>query len=251
MDEPKRIKFFNLQMDNLNYAQLFTALDARLKSGKQSVICFLNAHCFNVAQENYNYKNALLKSDFILNDGIGVKKAGELIGVHFEQNMCGTDLIPFLIEKMKNRKMFLLGAKQVVIETAASKLIDQGVNVVGYQNGYCSNDKMTVDKINLTDAEIVIVGMGVPYQELWINEHKKEMPNVLLFVAGGAIFDFISQITPRAPRWVRAVHAEWLFRLLLEPRRLFGRYVIGNAKFIYRVLAYKKRKVRTMGVNHG
>jgi exopolysaccharide biosynthesis WecB/TagA/CpsF family protein len=81
--------------------------------------------------------------------------------------------------------------------------------------------------------------MGVPTQEIWIRENKDKLKNVKLFVAGGAILDFLSGRVKRAPLFVRQMSLEWLFRLVLEPVRLWKRYIIGNILFFYYVFALK------------
>jgi exopolysaccharide biosynthesis WecB/TagA/CpsF family protein len=78
--------------------------------------------------------------------------------------------------------------------------------------------------------------MGNPKQELWIAQHL-EMTGCRVGLAVGALFDFIAEVVPRAPKWVRTIRAEWLFRLAIEPRRLWRRYLMGNVVFLIRVFA--------------
>ena len=82
--------------------------------------------------------------------------------------------------------------------------------------------------INRTDAQIVVLGMGVPRQELWAHRNREHLPNVRLLISGGAILDFVSGAIPRAPLWMRRLRLEWLFRLCLEPRRMWRRYIVGS-----------------------
>jgi exopolysaccharide biosynthesis WecB/TagA/CpsF family protein len=83
---------------------------------------------------------------------------------------------------------------------------------------------------------LIVLGMGMPRQEEVARELRAALDHPCLIVCGGAIIDFLAGRTPRAPRWMRAVGAEWLYRLALEPRRLFRRYVVGNPLFIARAL---------------
>ena len=81
--------------------------------------------------------------------------------------------------------------------------------------------------------------MGVPRQELWIMNNKERLPKVKLFVAGGAILDFISGEINRAPQWIRRINMEWMYRLCLEPKRMWKRYLTGNFLFFYHVFKFK------------
>ena len=103
-------------------------------------------------------------------------------------------------------------------------------------NGYFDNDEEIVNDINNSKAELLIVGMGVPLQEKWLYLNSQKLSNVKLSVAGGAIFDFMSNKVRRAPKIIRKLKMEWIFRLLLEPKRLWRRYLIGNFKFVYYIV---------------
>ncbi len=94
--------------------------------------------------------------------------------------------------------------------------------------------------MNASGAGILLVALGVPRQELWIEQHAGELRTPVVVGVGG-LFDFVSGRVRRAPRPLRALRLEWLFRLVREPRRLFGRYVLGNPLFLMRALRYALR----------
>lgn len=235
-----KVKFFNLSIDVLNSQGFFRELQQCLSKDHNVSINFLNAHCFNTAQKNDKYKNALERCTFLLNDGVGVNIAGKLIGVRFKENMNGTDLIPQMIRFFASNKMtlFCFGAKKEVIEKAVANIEADypGLSVVGYSDGYVEDPATIVDQINLSQADAVILGLGVPRQELWVENHGARLNSVRVLVSGGAIFDFISGNVVRAPLFIRRIKLEWLFRLVQEPGRLFSRYVIGNFLFFYYVV---------------
>ena len=83
--------------------------------------------------------------------------------------------------------------------------------------------------------------MGVPMQEIWVQQYRHALPNVKLIVSGGAIFDFIAGEVARAPLWIQKAGFEWLFRLAQEPKRLFKRYAIGNFVFLFNILRLRIR----------
>jgi len=235
-----KVEFFNLSIDILDRQGLFSELRQYLSKDNQVCINFLNAHCFNIAQKNMAYKNALQRCTFLLNDGVGVNIAGRLIGVEFKENMNGTDLIPQLIDFFARNRLtvFCLGAKKDVIEKAVRKIeVDYpALSIVGYRDGYIDDPATVIDEISTSNADVVILGMGVPRQELWVDSYGTRLKSVRVFVSGGAIFDFISGNVIRAPNFIRRIKLEWLFRLIQEPKRLFSRYIIGNFLFFYHVI---------------
>jgi N-acetylglucosaminyldiphosphoundecaprenol N-acetyl-beta-D-mannosaminyltransferase len=132
--------------------------------------------------------------------------------------------------------IFFLGAKTEVLELAVSKIKTQfpELDICGYMDGYCSESD-AIKSINESGAKIVITGMGMPKQEKWIRKNRKSLPNCNIFLSGGAVFDYLSGQASRAPVFLRENGFEWLYRFLLEPRRMFRRYIIGNPLFLYRV----------------
>ncbi len=238
MRAPTKYKFFSVDINLINtpeaieYCNLFLHSDEGCK-----MIFFLNAHCFNIAQKNTDYLNAINHADLLLNDGIGIKIGTKILKLPHKENMNGTDFIPKVIELCldKKRPIFLLGAKEGISDIASEtlKLKYPGINIVGCRSGYFvkeEEDKM-IKEINDLKAEVLIVGMGVPTQELWIYKNREKLKSVKIAIAGGAIIDFISGNVKRAPVWIQKIGMEWLFRFAQEPKRLFRRYFSGN--FIY------------------
>jgi N-acetylglucosaminyldiphosphoundecaprenol N-acetyl-beta-D-mannosaminyltransferase len=203
---------------------------------------FVNAHCFNVAQNDMEYRKALNSSDLIFNDGIGLKLGSALANVKIKDNLNGTDLIPELIKTCVkySKNIYLIGGKDGVAMRAKSVLEKryENINIVGVHHGFFSEDeeKLIIDDLNTKKADVLIVGMGVPRQELWITKIKGQLTSTKICIAGGAIIDFIAGNITRAPKWMRMIQIEWFYRLLLEPRRMWRRYLIGNIKFFYTII---------------
>lgn len=239
-------KYFNLELDVLDRQGVFRAVRETIRVSSQININFLNAHCFNVAQKNAEYASALKQSSLLLNDGIGVDIGAKVLGFRFPENLNGTDLIPELVGVFAEDgvPVFFLGARDEVISKAVETLTTRfpSLRVAGYSSGYFKDEKQLNARISESGACAVIVGMGVPLQELWVQRNKANLPGIRVFVAGGAIFDFLSGTVKRAPLWVQKLKLEWLFRLLQEPKRLFSRYVIGNFVFLLSILLYKIRQ---------
>jgi len=235
-----KVRFFNLRVNVLDTQSFFDAFQQHLTARKTVSITFLNAHCFNIAQKNSAYRDALENSTFLLNDGVGVDIAGKLVGVHFKENLNGTDLIPRLLEYFATHKLkvFCYGASKEVIEKAVRQIEADyaSLSIVGYSDGFVDSQAALIDQINSSQADAVILGMGVPKQELWAANYGEQLKFARILVSGGAIFDFLSGNVLRAPEFIRRIKLEWLFRLAQEPVRLFSRYVLGSFVFFYYVI---------------
>ena len=236
-------KLLNINIDLFDdEKEVLALLSKDIDSGRSIELFFLNAHCFNLAQKDREYFDILNSCDYLLNDGIGIKIASKIEKLVLKKNLNGTDFIPKIAEmaSMKGYKIFLLGAKDGIAEEAAVKLKEkfEGLQIAGVHSGY-GLDESVLEMINNSKADILIAGMGVPMQEKWIRENKSKLGSVKLFVGGGAILDFLSQRIRRAPLLMRKIGLEWLFRLCLEPGRLWRRYLVGNFLFFYYILVLK------------
>lgn len=239
-----KTNYYNIVIDLWDQNEALSCIRNILLQDTHKTVFFLNAHCFNLAQKNTTYFNALQSSDYLLNDGIGISLGGWLKGIRFPDNLNGTDFIPLIIKEgyMSNKTFYFLGTKDHVLEKAKVNLEEKfpGIKIVGMHNGFFSemDTKDIIHEINRLKADIIIVGMGVPRQEIWAHENMDQLPDVKLFVAGGAILDFLSGTISRAPLWMRQLKIEWIYRLYLEPKRMWKRYIIGNILFFYNIFKY-------------
>lgn len=198
----------------------------RLSTKQESavIVSWLNAHSFSVAQQDAILHDSLLRSTYLLRDGIGMALLMALTGKARGKNMNGTDFIPEILRRFKGRKVALFGTEEPHISRAAAVAESMGVAVVSYMDGF-QPDHAYAAALETADAELIVLGMGVPKQEkvsLLLAQNLKK-PAVIL--NGGAILDFMAGRFPRAPRLVRKMRMEWLFRLLHEPGRLWQRYI--------------------------
>ncbi|MDA7423940.1 WecB/TagA/CpsF family glycosyltransferase [Thalassococcus lentus] len=218
------------------------AVEALLSGAARSVY-FLNAHCANLRAKDREYASALARADAILPDGIGVELAARMSGGGLTENLNGTDFTPALLHAASRRGMsvFLFGARPGTAEQAANKLATQipGLRIAGTLDGYAgaADEQNAIDVINASGADIVLVAMGVPLQEMWIDRNLPDL-NARLVLGVGALFDFLAGNVVRAPEWVRKAKSEWVWRLMQEPRRLAKRYLIGNGTFLARAAVH-------------
>lgn len=236
-------------LTNISLEDTVNAIHGALNRRSNMKIAFINADCINIASKNYLYRNALKRMDWVFIDGIGMKLAGWILKKFVRDNVNGTDLFPRLCKELEKdkRKIYLLGAKP----GTASKVeewVNQyypGLEIVGTHHGYfgkTENNKI-INDIKNSGADILFVGCGAPFQEIWIDKYFFEC-NVPIVLGVGGLFDYYSGNVSRAPLWMRYIGLEWFYRFLQEPKRLWYRYLIGNWIFIGRILYEKIIKKR-------
>jgi exopolysaccharide biosynthesis WecB/TagA/CpsF family protein len=202
-------------------------------SDRNYIVSFVNAHAINLACKDTDFFYALKSADLLLRDGTGTQILLRGIGKEPGLNMNGTDLIPQLILANKHQPIALCGSTAQTAAAAASWLKRSGVRRVTHCDGFRPLDSY-LQMLSAQQPRIVILGMGMPRQELLSAMIAKELRGPLLIINGGAILDFMAGRFKRAPRMLRRLGLEWLFRLLLEPNRLWRRYLLGNLVFLWR-----------------
>jgi alpha-1,3-mannosyltransferase len=224
----------------LTFSEAVKTLDSRFSAGDPTIVAFANAHTLNVASVDPRFR-AVLQKSIVLNDGIGVDIASALLfGKPFPENLNGSDFTTAYLKTTRNRyRIFLLGGRPGVAERAKRVLqCNSDHAVVGWRDGYFAKDETAqiIECIRVSEANILLVAMGNPTQELWLIDNLAATGCRLGFGIG-ALFDFLAGEVPRAPIWVQSVRLEWAHRLFREPRRLWRRYLVGNALFAVRVIA--------------
>jgi len=212
-------------------------LDEAVARHRPLRIAFANAHTLRLAAESAELRRTLRKF-LVLNDGIGVDIASWMkFGKRFPDNLNGTDFVPHYLAHTRHRlRIFLLGARPEIVRVAAERFASSYPQheIVGTRDGYFSRDgdvEIVRNDIRASRADLLLVAMGNPLQEIWIDKNCGDLP-VTLQLGVGALFDFTSGRVWRAPAWIRRARCEWVYRLALEPRRLFNRYVVGNMVFL-------------------
>jgi exopolysaccharide biosynthesis WecB/TagA/CpsF family protein len=208
-------------------------------------VAFANAHVVNLAATDTRFRAALAHC-LVLPDGIGVDIGSRLLfGAPFPCNLNGTDFTPALLKAMPRAlNIALIGAMPGVAERAAGRLAEIaprhrfGVVSDGYFGPEREADILA--HLRAQRPDLLLVAFGNPGQEIWIAE-KLDRSHCAVAMGVGALFDFLAQETPRAPAWLRRWRLEWLYRLWIEPGRLWRRYVLGNPAFLVRVLGQRLR----------
>jgi alpha-1,3-mannosyltransferase len=213
-------------------------IDDRIAEMMPSRIAFLNANLSNhAARDPELHKH--LRSFLVLNDGVGIDLARQVIhGSKFCNNLNGTDFLPYLLDTTRhNLRLYLIGAQDRVIQKAADVITQRWPRhqVVGFHHGYFDHqdEPSILSAVREARPDVLLVAMGNPHQEIWIAQNVPDLCSCAFGI--GAWFDFLTGSVPRAPSWVRRARLEWIYRITREPRRLFGRYLVGGMTFLIRV----------------
>jgi len=226
-------------IDQAKAIALFAGLIAERRFTK---VAFLNAYVSNVATVDTDFEQTLRRF-LVLADGVGVDIASKVLyGEPFPANLNGTDFVPALLRKLPGQLTIgMVGASRENIEAACDRFARMAPQHKFYliSDGYFSSagERQIFDDLREIRPDILLVAMGVPRQEFWIDRLSEEHATIAMGV--GALFDFMSGAVPRAPDWMRRTRLEWLFRLIMEPRRLWQRYVIGNPVFLWHLLQHR------------
>ncbi|GAC1446159.1 MAG: hypothetical protein NVSMB52_09770 [Chloroflexota bacterium] len=232
------IRLLGVRIDCLRRRELLDLAQNAVAQNSKTIVLYVNVHCMNIRNHDAEYAAILEASDVVYCDGTGVRLGARLAGRTIPERMTGADWIDDLCRTAvrHNLSLFFIGGVHGAASDAAKTLCIKhpGLKIVGLASGY-SLGTSTVNAINSSGTSILLVGMGTPTQEKWIfaNAPALEVPVIW---AVGALFDFISGRIPRGPHWLTEYGFEWLCRLVVEPRKLWRRYLLGNPAFMWRIV---------------
>lgn len=238
-----RRSIFGLQVCDLDWAEAFTFVSALADVPiGQTVVSFLNAHNANIMLAEPAYREVLSRH-LVLPDGVGVDFASlAMHGRAFPANLNGTDFVPALLTYMTTpKKVGLVGGRADVLERACEAFAAHTPwhEFVAIHDGYFTDAESdaVADEIARHKVDILLVAMGTPKQEIWIDRHIRPEHARLVFGVG-ALFDFMAGEVSRASERARSLRVEWLHRFQLEPKRLWRRYFVGGPIFAMRILSH-------------
>ena len=235
---------------------------ARISDDK-TLINTIYAYSYVVAQNDDFFADALRKCDFLMPDGAGIVKACRWLKAKCQpkERIAGWDLFEFEMsrlnskmkecknERMKKGKVMFLGSSEKVLSLIRERAAKDYpcLEVVTYSPPYKQefsdeDNEAMIKAINDADPDLLWIGMTAPKQEKWAYKHWDELNIHCHCGTIGAVFDFYAGTVKRAPLWWQEHSLEWLYRLLMEPRRMWRRYIIGNTKFLYYIYKEKKNK---------
>lgn len=238
----ERVRIGRSEVDAVTYDEALDRLVelAENPSGAAQVVTPNAQHVVLLEGDPY-LRKIYSEAALVVPDGISLVYAARLLGTPLKGRVTGVDVLQGLCARLAERglSVFFLGGRRGAAEEAATRLqsIYPKLRVAGtwcppYGFHLQEESLNEVSRVILKAApDVLFVALGAPKQEYWIYEHGSRL-GVPLSIGIGGSFEMISGMTQRAPRWIQALGFEWLFRLALEPRRLWRRYLIGNAQFL-------------------
>lgn len=235
-----------VKIDSLSLDQLLSEIQACVLTRRHAVFSYVNLHAINLAYSLPWFREFLNRSQVTFCDGVGIKLAARITGQRVDHRFTPPDFMDCIcaLAARSGWRLFFLGAKPGTALRAAERMMEKYPPLqIRTYHGYFDKtyesleNKSVVGEINLFQPHMLVLGFGMPLQEKWIIEN---MPSLDINVAlpAGALFDYLSGDLPRAPRWMTDHGLEWLGRLLIEPRRLWKRYLIGIPLFFWRVFIH-------------
>lgn len=241
-----------LGYDNLSFDDALGLATREMQGTRKSELFFLNIDCLRLATRDPAYARILSRAALVLPDGVGLRLATRVFGGTVRADTNGSDFTPQLLRRAAAAgvPVFLLGSVEGVAARAAERLCRDipTLRIVGVHSGFFQDDLAVVERINRSGAGLLLVGMGVPRQERWIASHR-EILAPQLCVGVGALFNWLSGAQRRAPAWAHWMHLEWAWRIVLEPRRMFTRYILRDLPFLVGLAG--RRALRATGAGEG
>jgi N-acetylglucosaminyldiphosphoundecaprenol N-acetyl-beta-D-mannosaminyltransferase len=218
---------------------------AEIRNQGHALVLNVNVNCLNLAYNNDWLRSFINSAEIVFCDSAGVILGARILGYRIPQRITYADWIWQLAEFAEPRgfTFFLLGARPGVAREAAACIQERfpDLCIAGTHHGYFDKtpgspeNEAVIQRINAVRPNILVVSLGMPLQEHWLVENWERIEaNVAL--TGGAVFDYVSGRLRRGPRWMTDHGLEWLARWIIEPRRLWKRYLIGNPVFLARVI---------------
>ena len=240
---------FDIPIDLGRPAELLRMVTGWVGSGRPRRVMYVNAHVLNQSQERPELRAALKSADLVYCDGYGVRIAAKALELPTPHRMTGADWIWSLAAlcEESGQSIYLLGSEPGIAREAAARLGRwyPRLDVRGTHHGYFDlespHNERVLEHIAEHKPDVLLVGMGTPLQELWVDRYFDRIDAHVVWSVG-ALFDYISGRMPRAPHWMADHGLEWIFRLAMEPRRMWRRYLIGNPAFLYRIMQERRRR---------
>lgn len=237
MNGSSRVHIGKISVDRISLEEMLRGVTDALSSNTSRTVFYANSYAVTLAEADASFAAAMRQADAVFCDGFGVYIASRVLGDSVPERFAWPDWIERLGQACRDKgaSLFFLGAKQGVAAEAALKLEASvpGLKVHSHHGHFQKDDgssREVIDIVNRSGASVLLVGFGMPLQELWITRHRADLKPLVVFSVG-ALFDYAAGNVMRGPRWLTQHGFEWMTRLVIEPRRLWRRYLIGLPEF--------------------
>lgn len=228
-------------------ALMIRAAAERAGKGRPLYFTSVNGEVIARATQNPEIRNLFSTADQILADGQPLVLASRwLCRVRLPERVATTDLFHDVarLAERTGTSFYMLGADEEENRraVAAVRAAYPRLNLVGHSHGYLKGAALEakVDEINRLTPDILWLGLGVPLEQRFVRDFSGRLGNVGVIKTSGGLFNFLSGKNPRAPSWMQKAGFEWLWRMLIEPRRLFWRYLTTNPRALYALVRYSE-----------
>jgi N-acetylglucosaminyldiphosphoundecaprenol N-acetyl-beta-D-mannosaminyltransferase len=227
------------QFDALTQEEVVEWASEWIRSGRRGWICTVNVAVLMAMRADARLAAFVDRAALVVADGQPIVWLSRRGGRPLPERVAGVDLIEALAARAARDgvPIYLLGARSAVVRRAAAQLTARhpGLVVAGVADGYFGPEDAPAraEAVAASGARLLLVGMGVPRQERFLEAHWDAL-GVSLAIGVGGSFEVVAGVRRRAPRWCQRAGLEWLCRLLQEPRRLGGRYLVTNTQFVCR-----------------
>lgn len=237
------IPFIDSNMDEFMNGMIYP----RLMNQEKTFVVTANPEIVEYANEHQDYKDIILSADYITPDGIGIIMASKWLNQPLQERITGFDLMNelFRVADEKALKVYLLGAEEQVIESAAlkAKELYPGLELVGYNHGYIDiKDDSLAKSIAELEPDIILTALGFPRQEKWVSRHYPLFKKGIFMGVGGS-FDVLAGKVNRAPVFWQKMRLEWLYRLIQQPSR--WKRMLALPRFVFKVRRLRKTVQRS------
>lgn len=260
MTEPQTIDILGLHVGAISRAEWVEVLSSaietvRLSGAPPKISSSINGNVLALAAEEPAFRAALARADFIDADGMPIVVASRYFPHTIPERCATTDFYHDMAKAAVERgySFYLLGGSQEVNDAAIARslVLHPGLRIAGGRNGYFRPDEedAVIADIVACRPDFLWVGLGIPLEQMFMARNAHRLQGVGVVKTCGGLFDFVSGRRSRAPQWMQDCCLEWLYRLGLEPRRLFKRYLKTNIQAAWILLRsiYKARKADRIG----
>lgn len=243
---PNRYKIMNTYVNALSLNETVDEVEKIIKARKPTQHVVINASKINLMENDSELADIVNACPLINADGASVVWAAKKLGVPLAERVTGIDLFQRLVEvsAKKGYGIYLFGAREEVVVKVKYIFEERypGIRIVGWHNGYFSDadEPQIVADMAASGADVMFVAFSSPKKERWVHKYLDQLGIPFVMGVGGS-FDVVAGVTDRAPKWMQDHGMEWFYRFIQEPRRLWKRYIVGNAKFVALVHSYKHR----------
>jgi N-acetylglucosaminyldiphosphoundecaprenol N-acetyl-beta-D-mannosaminyltransferase len=238
-----KIDLLGISFDNLNLAEAADRAYELSRSRNSAYAVTPNALILRNSMSNNELKTAIEEAELVLPDGIGVLLSAKIQGRLFKERVAGIDFAAALISRLAESggSLFLFGSAPGVAEKAAENIEKdfEGIKILGVNDGYTYDKSELIKKINSLSPDFLLCCLGSPKQELWMLENKAKLRVGIMAGLGGSL-DVFSGNIKRAPKLMRKLGLEWLYRIIIEPQR--ARELGKMFSLIFLVTFRKKKK---------